>query len=313
MEGILKKPIIETSGLTKIFKKLTAVDSVDVKIYPGEYIALLGPNGAGKTTFVEMIEGVQKPSEGTVYIEGKDWLSHERELRHILGVSFQETQFMDKVTAHETLSLFAGFYGAGKERVEELLLETELVHKRDTYVSDLSGGQRQKLAIAIALINHPKVLLLDEPTTGLDPRARREIWQLLTRLKDRGTTMILTTHYMEEAEFLCDHIFMMYEGRIIACGTLDELLEGESERNRVEVSFAGKIPEKLRNLADVYKVVIDEGRLVVRILTNDTVDVLKRVLEISEENGAPGILNIDVRSMTLDDLFIQMTGRRLHE
>lgn len=293
--------------MTKRFKKLTAVNQVDVTIYEGEYIALLGPNGAGKTTFVEMIEGVLEPSEGVVYIDGKSWREDEKELRNILGVSFQETRFMDKVTVYETLSLFAGFYGVSKERVEELLNEGGLISKRDTYVVNLSGGQRQKLAIAIALVNSPRIILLDEPTTGLDPRARREIWELLLRLKKSGTTMILTTHYMEEAEFLCDRIFMMNEGKILACGTLDELLEGESERSTVEVEFKYEVPEEVCKMGGA---LVDESRSVVRVASDHPAEVLKEMLGLVE---SADIRDISVGSMTLEDLFIQMTGRGLGE
>lgn len=293
--------------MTKRFKKLTAVNQVDVTIYEGEYIALLGPNGAGKTTFVEMIEGVLEPSEGVVYIDGKSWREDEKELRNILGVSFQETRFMDKVTVYETLSLFAGFYGVSKERVEELLNEGGLISKRDTYVVNLSGGQRQKLAIAIALVNSPRIILLDEPTTGLDPRARREIWELLLRLKKSGTTMILTTHYMEEAEFLCDRIFMMNEGKILACGTLDELLEGESERSTVEVEFKYEVPEEVCKMGGA---LVDESRPVVRVASDHPAEVLKEMLGLVE---SADIRDISVGSMTLEDLFIQMTGRGLGE
>jgi ABC-2 type transport system ATP-binding protein len=224
------QPVIEARGVWKSFKTVQAVRGIDLVIPEGQFVALLGPNGAGKTTLVEMIEGIQKPDKGDIRITGLHWKGHEDELRRIIGLSLQETRFIDKLTVFETLRLFASFFGLGKERVEEIVPLVGLEEKSKSYVVHLSGGQRQRLAIGIALINQPRVLLLDEPTTGLDPTARREIWNILLKLKAReGTSMILTTHYMEEAEHLCDHIVIIDHGEILREGALSDLLNAQGE------------------------------------------------------------------------------------
>ena len=217
--------IVDVRGVKKYFKDVKAVDGLDLKIQHGEYLALLGPNGAGKTTLVEMIEGIQFPDEGEILIAGKLWKNHQKELHRIIGLSLQETRFMEKLTTYETMRLFASFYKLKSDRVDEVIVMVGLEEKKKAYVSNLSGGQRQRLALGIALLNKPQLLLLDEPTTGLDPNARREIWQILMKLKkELNTSLILTTHYMEEAEFLCDRIIIMDKGAILAEGTLKDIL-----------------------------------------------------------------------------------------
>jgi len=218
--------VIEVKNVWKSFKTVQAVKGIDLNIPEGQYVAILGPNGAGKTTLVEMIEGIQKPDSGEITIMGKKWKGNEDELHRIIGLSLQETHFIDKLRVTETLQLFAGFFNLGKDRVDEIIDLVSLNEKRRSYVVNLSGGQRQRLAIGIALINKPAILLLDEPTTGLDPNARREIWEILKNLKVQlKTSMILTTHYMEEAEILCDYIVIMDNGKILKEGTLEKLLE----------------------------------------------------------------------------------------
>lgn len=227
-----KPAVIDVRDVWKSFRSVEAVRGVSLSIPPGSYVAILGPNGAGKTTLVEMIEGIQKPDRGEITIFGKKWKSHEDELHRLIGLSLQETRFIDKLRVSETLLLFASFFDLGRERVEEVIRLTGLEEKKRSYVVNLSGGQRQRLAIGIALINNPAILLLDEPTTGLDPNARREIWDILKSLRDKSeTSMILTTHYMEEAENLCDYIIIMDRGRILMEGTLGELLEAAPERS----------------------------------------------------------------------------------
>ncbi len=218
-------PVIEVRQVYKSFKTVQAVKGIDLTIRPGEFVALLGPNGAGKTTLVEMIEGIQFPDKGEILIMGKHWKSHQDELHRVIGLSLQETQFIDKMTVFETLRLFSSFYNLGKDRAIEVMEMVGLEEKRKSYVVNLSGGQRQRLALGIALLNKPAILLLDEPTTGLDPNARREVWAILQKLREQtGTSMILTTHYMEEAEQLCDFIVIMDAGKILRQGTLKDLL-----------------------------------------------------------------------------------------
>jgi ABC-2 type transport system ATP-binding protein len=232
---------IEVKNVWKSFKTVQAVKGISLNIPKGKFIALLGPNGAGKTTLVEMIEGIQKPDSGEITITGKHWKGNEDELHRIIGLSLQETQFIDKLRVSETLRLFASFFNLGNERVDEIIDIVGLEEKRRSYVVNLSGGQRQRLAIGIALINTPAILLLDEPTTGLDPNARREIWDILQKLKAlSGTSMILTTHYMEEAEKLCDYIIIMDNGVILREGTLDQLLTEARTLDDLFVSITGR-------------------------------------------------------------------------
>jgi ABC-2 type transport system ATP-binding protein len=219
-------PVIEARDVHKSFKTVHAVRGVSLRIERGQFVALLGPNGAGKTTLVEMIEGIQRPDSGKISILGKGWKGNEDELHRVLGISLQETRYIDKLTVAETLRLFASFYTLGETRVNEIIATVGLEEKRKSYVVNLSGGQRQRLALGIALINSPEILLLDEPTTGLDPNARREVWSILLNLKKEGrTSLILTTHYMEEAEKLCDYIVIIDKGEILKEGTLGELVD----------------------------------------------------------------------------------------
>jgi ABC-2 type transport system ATP-binding protein len=237
----MTNPVIEVKNVWKSFKTVQAVKGINLQIPKGQFTALLGPNGAGKTTLVEMIEGIQKPDTGEITITGKHWKGNEDELHRIIGLSLQETRFIDKLRVTETLQLFASFFNLGIERVNEIIEIVGLEEKRKSYVVNLSGGQRQRLAIGIALINTPAILLLDEPTTGLDPNARREIWDILHKLrKVSETSMILTTHYMEEAENLCDYIVIMHNGVILREGTLDQLLKEANTLDDLFVLLTGR-------------------------------------------------------------------------
>lgn len=236
--------IVDVRHVKKSFKDVHAVKDVNLTIRPGEFLALLGPNGAGKTTLVEMIEGIQHPDEGEIFVAGKQWKNHQHKLHQMIGLSLQETRFMDKLTAYETMRLFASFYKLGTDRVDEVFYLIGLEEKKKAYVNNLSGGQRQRLALGIALLNKPKILLLDEPTTGLDPNARREIWNILLDLKKgQNISLILTSHYMEEAEFLCDRIVIMDQGTILSEGTLKEILPlggGHHSLDELFISLTGR-------------------------------------------------------------------------
>jgi len=241
-------PVIEVRNVHKSFKAVRAVRGVDLAILPGQFVALLGPNGAGKTTLVEMIEGIQKPDSGEIRILGLPWKGHEKELRRIIGLSLQETLYIEKLTTWETLRLFGSFFGLGIARVEEVLRLVGLEDKRRAYTVHLSGGQRQRLALGIALINHPKILLLDEPTTGLDPNARREICDILRNLRNAtDASMILTTHYMEEAEQLCDQIVIIDQGKILREGTLEQLLGEDSAVKNLDDLFISLTGRRLHD------------------------------------------------------------------
>lgn len=239
----MSEPVIEVKDIWKSFKTVQAVKGINLRISKGQFVALLGPNGAGKTTLVEMIEGIRKPDKGEILITGKKWKGNEDELHRIIGISLQETRFIDKLRVTETLHLFASFFGLGAARVDEVINLIGLEEKRRAYTVNLSGGQRQRLAIGIALLNNPSILLLDEPTTGLDPNARREIWHILLGLKEKSeTSMILTTHYMEEAEFLCDYIVIIDNGKVLREGTMRQLLDGGD----------GSSGNSYRNLDDLF-------------------------------------------------------------
>lgn len=304
---------IEISGVSKSFGDLKAVNNLSVSIQEGEYVALLGPNGAGKTTLIEMIEGIQQPDTGMIKIFGHTWQNHATELHRLIGLSLQETKFIDKITTGETLDLFGSFYGLNQSRTKEVLDLVNLEAKKDTYTVNLSGGQRQRLAIGIALLNNPRILLLDEPTTGLDPTARREVWKILEQLRRNfNTTLILTTHYMEEAEFLCERILIMDQGKFIAAGTLPELNTKYGEGDIIEVTFSNPFRQPLPNSASIRKVNWIEPDLQAQIFVDSIAEVLPKILTSAKENQI-GITELSSRRMTLDDLFISMTGRHLND
>jgi ABC-2 type transport system ATP-binding protein len=303
---------ISVNTVKRSFKDLIAVNGITFTINKGEYCALLGPNGAGKTTLMEMIEGIQKPDSGEIVINGKTWKNNERELHRLLGISLQETNFFDKLKVIETLELFSSFYNLESQRCNEVLGLVNLVEKSDAYVKNLSGGQRQRLSLAIALINRPEILLLDEPTTGLDPTARREVWEILFRLKkEQHITLILTTHYMEEADYLCERIIIMDKGTILADGTVDELISKSKGSQVIEFSVEESNAAGF-TLSDKYKWVKDDKTEKWIINVEDIVSSLPPFLEEMKQKGVK-IKSLECRKMTLDDVFISMTGRRLSE
>ena len=307
-------PVIEVKNVWKSFKTVQAVKGLDLNIPKGQFVALLGPNGAGKTTLVEMIEGIQKPDKGEITIMGKRWKGNEDELHNLIGLSLQETHFIDKLRVSETLLLFAGFFNMGKERVNEIIDTVGLEEKRKSYVVNLSGGQRQRLAIGIALINNPSILLLDEPTTGLDPNARREIWEILRTLKMRAeTSMILTTHYMEEAENLCDYIVIMDNGIILKEGTLQQLLEEETDEKIVEFTAEHTLlkDEINSNGAPFFVHSGDTGEKGFVTLSNFETDLPAFMAFMKSRNVT--LKHMECRRKTLDDLFVSLTGRKINE
>lgn len=304
-------PVISVRGVDKTFRDTHAVNDLSLDIYPGQYVGLLGPNGAGKTTLVEMIEGIQFPDAGEISILGKNWQNDERFLRFEVGLALQETHFLEKLTCAETLLLFGSFYKIGKKRVDEILDLTNLREKKDSYVGNLSGGQRQRLALGVAIINKPKVVLLDEPSTGLDPHARREIWKILRKLKETGTTLILTTHYMEEAEVLCDRIVIMYKGKILADGPLRKLLSDHVGHEVIEFTLqARKAPAGILKLPGVTDFRWTEENKTGLISLKSAAAALPGLMKILKDQK---VQSLHSRRMTLDDLFIRMTGRHLDE
>jgi ABC-2 type transport system ATP-binding protein len=306
--------VIEVKNVWKSFKTVQAVKGIDLKIPKGQFVALLGPNGAGKTTLVEMIEGIQKPDKGEITIMRKKWLGNEDELHNIIGLSLQETRFIDKLRVSETLMLFAGFFNLGKKRVNEIIEIIGLQAKSGSYVVNLSGGQRQRLAIGIALINNPAILLLDEPTTGLDPNARREIWEILRNLREKSeTSMILTTHYMEEAENLCDYIVIMDNGIILKEGTLQQLLEDESAEKVIEFTAERTLESGDIN-AHGLPFIIHQGETKEKgSVTLNSFETELPVFMTYLKTRNITLKHMECRRKTLDDLFITLTGRKINE
>jgi ABC-2 type transport system ATP-binding protein len=307
-------PVIEVTDVWKSFKTVQAVKGVSLAIPKGQFIALLGPNGAGKTTLVEMIEGIQKPDSGEITIMGRKWKGHEDELHRLIGISLQETRFIDKLRVTETLLLFASFFNLGRQKVDEIIDITGLEDKRKSLVVNLSGGQRQRLALGISLINNPSILLLDEPTTGLDPNARSEIWEILISLKEKSdTSMILTTHYMEEAENLCDYIIIMDHGLILKQGTRSQLLEEGEDEKVIEFTVEnGLIPDDISVAGLPFTIHRDlsgeKGSVVIKSLENDLPEFMTFL-----KSKNLSLKHMECRRKTLNDLFISLTGRTINE
>jgi len=306
--------VIDVKNVWKSFKTVQAVKGINLKIPKGQFIALLGPNGAGKTTLVEMIEGIQKPDSGEITIMGKHWKGNEDELHRIIGLSLQETRFIDKLRVTETLKMFASFFNLGTERVEEIINIVGLQEKRRSYVVNLSGGQRQRLAIGIALINNPAILLLDEPTTGLDPNARREIWDILGDLRQKSqTSMILTTHYMEEAENLCDYIIIIDKGVILKEGTLQQLLEEETSEKVVEfTSDSGLDLASINYPGPTFRIKPGESAEKGIVTLKDFETDLPAFMAFMKTQNI-SLKHMECRRRTLDDLFVSLTGRKIND
>jgi ABC-2 type transport system ATP-binding protein len=304
---------IEVRNVSKSFKDVDAVRNISLQVESGEALALLGPNGAGKTTLVEMIEGVQIPDSGEILILGKSWKNDEYFLRQQIGLALQETRFQERLTVEETLRLFASFYQLKKERTNEVLEIIQLESKSRTWVVELSGGQRQRLALGIAILQRPQILILDEPTTGLDPNARRDLWKILEDFKATGTTLILTTHYMEEAEFLCERILMLNHGEILADGTLNQLLDKFGEGDLIEYVIKDANPStEARSLSGVlssnWNSETGQGLLTVKSISETLPAFLDLIKNLSLK-----LTSIECRRSTLDDLFLSMSGRHLDE
>jgi ABC-2 type transport system ATP-binding protein len=309
----MSESLISARSVSKSFGRVKAVKDLDFTLDPSEYVAILGPNGAGKTTFVEMIEGIRSPDKGEILIKGKKLKENKEELYGVLGISFQETRLFEKINTIEILRMFASFYGADEEKVEEILQLTGLQEKKKAFTKNLSGGQRQRLALGIALLNDPEILILDEPTTGLDPTARREIWDILTGLKkEHSTSMILTTHYMEEASYLCDRIIIMDKGRVIASGSLEDLLAAENMNKTAEFFVNEQIPSSIEDQINGLQINWNREEQKGRCYLKDVPRDLPRLFEYLEENNLT-IRDFDYHKPTLDDLFLEKTGRKLRD
>ena len=292
--------------------EVEAVRGLDLEILAGECFGLLGPNGAGKTTTIEILEGLLPPTAGEVGILGKTWDTHARELREVLGISLQETRLTEKLTVRETLELFASFYHHSRSSVD-VMEEMALTEKADTWVGKLSGGQKQRLAVATALVANPRILFLDEPTTGLDPQSRRQLWEIVRRFQRGGGTVLLTTHYMDEAERLCDRIAIIDHGVLIASGTPTELIERLGGYRLVEFSATGSavaMPDTWRSLPGVEAVHQEDGTVTLSVRQlHETVPALLAALE----SRGSELLRLTTRDASLEDVFVHLTGRHLRE
>jgi ABC-2 type transport system ATP-binding protein len=296
----------------KRYGDVVAVDGLDLEVHRGECFGLLGPNGAGKTTTIEILEGLSVPDAGDVEVLGRRWATDRASLRVRLGIQLQETQLTDKLTVAETLAMFRSFYPNGPT-IDELLTTVELEAKRDSWVSRLSGGQRQRLSVACALVGRPELLFLDEPTTGLDPQSRRQLWEVLEHFRRDGGTILLTTHYMDEAHALCDRVGIVDRGRIIAIGTPSALVASLGAEHVVEFATSGgEAPTDgvLRGLPGVCEVRHDNGTY--GLATSEMHRTVPALLDHLKISGAELSL-LTTHSATLEDVFVSLTGRHLRD
>jgi ABC-2 type transport system ATP-binding protein len=298
--------------LRKSFADIVAVNGLNLKVERGECFGLLGPNGAGKTTTIEICEGLISPDAGTVQMLGHSWRDHAYELRQRIGIQLQETQFPEKLTVEEVISLFRSFFSQGLT-VERVITMVQLDEKRKSRVGGLSGGQKQRLAMACALIGDPDLLFLDEPTTGLDPQARRNLWDLVSQLRVAGRTIILTTHYMDEAERLCDRVAVMDYGRIIALGAPSELIVSIGGEQIVEFAIGASAPLNAAMLTIIQGV--KSHRVHAGLHQLFVSELHTAVPRIFESLAAQGLTLTEFRthSATLEDVFVSLTGRNLRD
>jgi ABC-2 type transport system ATP-binding protein len=302
--------IIEVHELTKQYGNFTAVDHISFHVKTGELFGILGPNGAGKTTTLEMIEGLKMITAGKVLLDGHDVQREPRRVKSLIGVQLQSSAFFDGLNLMELLETFAALYGRSID-VVALLESLQLSDKAKSRVKSLSGGQKQRLSIAVALVNDPKVLFLDEPTTGLDPQARRNLWDLIRDIQQRGKTIVLTTHYMEEAEVLCDRVAIMDHAKIIALDSPKELLRTSGVRS----TMTFRVDEEL-NIADIQQfpgveqAVLEEHGF--RILTNDPEKTLPALFQWEQTTNTT-LFDLKLQQATLEDVFLKLTGSHLRE
>ncbi|HZI40908.1 MAG TPA: ABC transporter ATP-binding protein [Gemmatimonadaceae bacterium] len=311
-------PAVSVRGLRKRYDDVVAVDGLDLEIASGECFGLLGPNGAGKTTTVEICEGLTAPDTGDVIVLGRRWSTDERDLRERLGIQLQETQLAEKLTVTETVKLFRSFYARGRT-VDDVISLVQLDEKRDGRVGKLSGGQKQRLALACAIVGDPELLFLDEPTTGLDPQSRRQIWELVEQFRSQGRSILLTTHYMDEAERLCDRVAIIDHGKVIALGTPRELIASLGAEHVVEFVLAHganglseDVLGRMDGVRGVRRVGAENNGAGWELRSSELhrsvpallAELTRRDLQLAE---------LRTHSATLEDVFVHLTGRQLRD
>ena len=303
---------IQVEGLHKSYGDFAAVKGIDFEVRAGEVFGLLGPNGAGKTTTVEILEGLRTRSSGRVSVLGFDPEVQTTELKDRVGVCLQDTNLQEKLKVFEAMELFAAFYTRTVDG-DQLLKRLQLWEKRDTHYSKLSGGQKQRLALALALLNDPQVLFLDEPSAGLDPQARREIKELVLDLRREQRTILLTTHYIEEAEQLCDRVAIVDEGRIVAIGTPREIQDKTLANSTIEIETAAPLGElTLPNWPDGKSATIHPGRTRISVTTTRPARIVVDLVKWLDEHGVE-LADIRIKRPSLEEAFIELTGKSLRE
>src|SRR5258708_1892763 len=304
--------VISVQGLTKTYGEFEAVRGIDFEVAAGEVFGLLGPNGAGKTTTVEILEGLRPRTSGEVSVLGFDPGVNNRAIKDSIGVCLQATNLPDKIKVHEALDVFSSFYSKNSDR-DHLLKRLQLWDKRDAFYGTLSGGQKQRVALALALVNDPQLVFLDEPTTGLDPQVRLEIHRLIEELRDAKRSILLTTHYIEEAEKLCDRVAIIDEGRIIAIGTPREIQARTLDQSFIDIQCIQPLPPELPAfLSEGGKYKLSEDRLALTVYSSHPARAIVELVKWIDQQGIE-LADIHLKRPTLEDVFIELTGKRLRE
>jgi ABC-2 type transport system ATP-binding protein len=307
----MSEPAISVQALRKSYGPLEAIKGVDFEIRPGEVFGVLGPNGAGKTSTVEILEGLRTRSSGQVRVLGFDPEKQKKQLKDRIGVCLQATNLPEKIRVSEALHVYSSFYSRHAD-ANQLLERLQLEDKRDAFYGTLSGGQKQRLALALALVNDPSLLFLDEPTTGLDPQVRAEIHLLLEQLRAENRTILLTTHYIEEAERLCDRVAIMDEGRIIALDTPAKLQQQSRAASTIAVTCDQPIPAQRPNWAEASETIVDATGRTLTVVSRRPATTLVDLIKWIDQSGLE-LIDVHLKKPTLEDVFIEMTGKRLRE
>jgi len=307
----LSDKFVEVNGLVKNYNSLRAVDGISFHIERGEIFGLLGPNGAGQTTTIEIIEGLRKPDGGSVRIGGIDPQKNDFSLKQIMGVQLQKSAMEERIKVREALQLFGSYYKKCTP-ADELLELVDLTDKKYTYYSKLSGGQQQRLSLAIALVNDPQMIFLDEPTTGLDAQARRSIWDIVKKLRSENKTLILTTHYIEEAEYLCDRVAIIDHGKIISEGSPKELIENSGILHRIDFQVKKPLSSAIREKLESMHGKIELRDSMYSMRSDQAGKPLVSLVKLLEEDGNE-LTDLHLEGPTLEDVFLKLTGRRIRD